>query len=36
MGLISAAIFGAVFLGGFLVPNDIRDRVKAIEERPPS
>lgn len=36
-GLVGAAIFGAVFFGAFLVLNDIRDRVKAIEERrPPS
>jgi len=33
LGLIGAAIFGAVFFGAFLVLNDIRDRVKAIEER---
>jgi len=32
-GLIGAAIFGAVFFGAFLVLNDIRARVKAIEER---
>ncbi len=32
-GLISAAIFGAVFFGAFLVLNDIRSRVKAIEEK---
>ena len=32
-GLIGAAIFGAVFFGAFLVLNDIRVRVKAIEER---
>lgn len=32
-GLIGAAIFGAVFFGAFLVINDIRARVKAIEER---
>lgn len=32
-GLIGSAIFGAVLLGAFLVLNDIRDRVKAIEER---
>lgn len=30
-GVISAAIFGAVFFGAFLVLNDIRDRLKAIE-----
>lgn len=32
-GLVGAAIFGAVFFGAFLVLNDIRARVKAIEER---
>ncbi len=32
-GLIAAAIFGAVFFGAFLVLNDIRDRVKNIEEK---
>jgi ABC-type multidrug transport system permease subunit len=32
-GLISSAIFGAVFFGAFLVLNDIRARVKVIEER---
>lgn len=32
-GLIAAAIFGAVFFGAFLVINDIRARVKAIEQR---
>ena len=32
-GIVSAAIFGAVFFGAFLVLNDIRDRVKAIENR---
>jgi hypothetical protein len=32
-GLITAAIFGAVFFGAFLVLNDIRARVKAIEEQ---
>jgi hypothetical protein len=32
-GLVGAAIFGAVFLGAFLVLDDIRSRVKAIEER---
>lgn len=32
-GLIGASIFGAVFLGAFLVLNDIRVRVKAIEEK---
>jgi hypothetical protein len=32
-GLIGAGIFGAVFFGAFLVLNDIRIRVKAIEER---
>ncbi|MDZ7781521.1 MAG: hypothetical protein U5K56_00730 [Halioglobus sp.] len=35
LGLISAAIVGAVFFGAFLVIIDIRDRVKAIEERRP-
>jgi len=35
LGLLGAAIFGAVFFGAFLVLNDIRDRVKAIEERRP-
>lgn len=30
-GLIGAAVFGAVFFGAFLVLNDIRARVKAIE-----
>lgn len=33
IGLVGAAIFGAVFFGAFLVLNDIRARVKAIEER---
>jgi len=33
LGLIGAAIFGAVILGSFLVLNDIRARVKIIEER---
>jgi hypothetical protein len=32
-GLIGASIFGAVFLGAFIVLNDIRVRVKAIEEK---
>lgn len=32
-GLIASAIFGAVFFGAFLVLNDIRARVKAIEEK---
>lgn len=32
-GLVAAAIFGAVFFGAFLVLDDIRARVKAIEER---
>jgi|TARA_Y100001001_G_scaffold153918_1_gene168065 hypothetical protein len=32
-GLIIAAIFGAVFLGGLLVLNDIRKRVTALEKR---
>ncbi len=31
-GLIIAAIFGAVFLGGLLVLNDIRKRVTALEK----
>lgn len=33
VGLVGAAIFGAVFFGAFLVINDIRARVKVIEER---
>lgn len=32
LGLVAAAIFGAVFFGAFLVLNDIRARVKVIEE----
>lgn len=32
-GFVTAAIFGAVFFGAFLVLDDIRARVKAIEER---
>jgi len=32
-GLIGTAIFGAVFFGAFLVLNDIRTRVKAIQEK---
>jgi hypothetical protein len=32
-GFVAAAIFGAVFFGAFLVLDDIRARVKAIEER---
>lgn len=32
-GLVLAAIFGAVFLGAFLVLADIRNRVKAIEAK---
>ncbi len=32
-GLIGAAIFGAVVFGAFLVLNDIRASVKAIQER---
>ena len=32
-GLVSAAIFGAVFFGAFLVLDDIRARVKSIEEK---
>ena len=31
-GLVAAAIFGAVFFGAFLVLDDIRARVKSIEE----
>lgn len=30
-GVIVAAVLGAIFFGAFLVLNDIRDRVKAIE-----
>lgn len=30
-GVIAAAIFGAVFFGAFLVLDDIRHRLKAIE-----
>ena len=33
LGLIMAAIFGAVFLGGLLVLNDIRKRLTALEKR---
>lgn len=33
LGLVAAAIFGAIFFGAFLVLNDILSRVKAIEER---
>lgn len=33
VGLVIAAIFGAVFFGAFLVLNDIRARVKVIEEK---
>lgn len=33
VGLVVAAIFGAVFFGAFLVLNDIRARVKSIEEK---
>lgn len=33
IGLVGSAVFGAVFFGAFLVLNDIRSRVKAIEER---
>lgn len=32
-GLIAAAILGAVFFGAFLVLDDIRNRVKAIENQ---
>ena len=32
-GIIGAAIFGAVFFGAFLVLDDIRNKVKAIESR---
>lgn len=32
-GLIGAAVFGAIFLGAFLVLNDIRNRVEVIETR---
>jgi len=32
-GIVGAAIFGAVFLGAFLVLDDIRNRVKAIENK---
>jgi hypothetical protein len=32
-GLISAAIFGAVFFGAFLLLADIRNSVDAIKER---
>lgn len=32
-GLIGAAIFGAVFFGAFLVLQDIRTTVKAIESK---
>ncbi len=32
-GFFMAAIVGAVFFGAFLVLNDIRERVKAIEAR---
>ena len=32
-GLIGAGIFGAVFFGAFLVLNDIRKSVNAIESR---
>jgi hypothetical protein len=31
VGVVFAAIFGAVFFGAFLVLEDIRSRVKAIE-----
>jgi hypothetical protein len=31
--VIGAAVFGAIFFGAFLVLNDIRTRVKTIEER---
>ena len=32
-GFLMAAVVGAVFFGAFLVLNDIRERVKAIEAR---
>lgn len=32
-GLIGSAIFGAVFFGAFIVLNDIRARVKIIQEK---
>ncbi|MBR9792961.1 MAG: hypothetical protein GYB58_14540 [Gammaproteobacteria bacterium] len=33
LGLLVAAIMGAVFLGGLLVLNDIRKRVTELEKR---
>jgi hypothetical protein len=33
VGVVLAAIFGAVFFGAFLVLDDIRNRVKAIENK---
>lgn len=33
VGVVFAAIFGAVFFGAFLVLEDIRSRVKAIEQK---
>jgi hypothetical protein len=33
VGIVFAAIFGAVFFGAFLVLEDIRNRVKSIESR---
>lgn len=32
-GLIGAAVFGAVFFGAFVVLDDIRNTVRAIESR---
>jgi hypothetical protein len=32
-GMVVAAVFGAIVFGAFLVLDDIRHRVKAIEER---
>jgi len=32
-GIVGAAIFGAVFFGAFLVLDDIRNRVKVIENK---
>jgi hypothetical protein len=33
LGIVAAAIFGVVFFGAFLVLDDIRNRVKAIESK---
>lgn len=33
MGLIGAFIFGAMFIGAFLILEDIRKTVKAIEQK---